>query len=278
VDYTAYRLVSLWKMLKPYASIYRHASDLCREYTTQLDKLTGERGGHHTLIGDCVEQLRHELTILIAHAGYVGLTHTIAAAVEARSSLRADTPISRVQAMMMDVWNSLRRELSHKEFLYVDDKVAHFYSSPLTGWEDVADKIPGVVFDVSEAGKCLALGRATACVFHLMRVAELGLRDLARHLKVKLPKKLPIADAEWQAILQGIDDKLATLRNQPKAKPGRNAAITSYSEIRLEFAAIKDVWRNHVAHARATYDEHQALSAYGHVQALMQRLPTGARQ
>lgn len=37
--------------------------------------------------------------------------------------------------------------------------------------------------DIAEAGKCLALDRNTAAVFHLMRVAEVGLRALARKLR-----------------------------------------------------------------------------------------------
>jgi hypothetical protein len=39
--------------------------------------------------------------------------------------------------------------------------------------------------DIDEAGKCYAAGRNTACVFHVMRVIEVGLEHFQKRLNVK---------------------------------------------------------------------------------------------
>jgi hypothetical protein len=68
------------------------------------------------------------------------------------------------------------------------EKVQYFDQPHLFG-EDVSDQFPSTILDIEEAGKCLAMSRNTSCVFHLMRVMEVGLRTLAATLKdPRLPK------------------------------------------------------------------------------------------
>jgi hypothetical protein len=57
---------------------------------------------------------------------------------------------------------------------------------PLFG-KDVAEKFNSAVFDIRESGKCLALGRATACVFHLMHVLEFALQAIHACLELEVP-------------------------------------------------------------------------------------------
>jgi hypothetical protein len=261
-------------LLRPYASIYRNAYGVLQAYIDEMARLADENGDHVRLNEVGLEQIRQDLGIIVAHGAYVGLLQTVQAAAEARSQLVSDISVDRIRDLILYVSNTLRHELPHKEFLYVDPSVASLYQAPLKGWEVAVAKIDDIEFDVIEAGKCLALARSTACVFHLMRVAEIGLRHLARRLRVKLPKT-SILLAEWQALLQGMDSRLATLRNLPKARRGRDEMITYYSQLRLEFTAIRDVWRNHVSHARECYDAREALRAYDHVQLLMRRLAEG---
>jgi len=56
------------------------------------------------------------------------------------------------------------------------------YAAKLLFGDDVAKKFPSASVDIEEAGKCLALDRGTATVFHLMRAMEVGLRALAKSL------------------------------------------------------------------------------------------------
>jgi len=50
---------------------------------------------------------------------------------------------------------------------------------------EVEARFPSANEDIYEAAKCLALDRATACVMHLMRVCELGLKALATTINVQ---------------------------------------------------------------------------------------------
>jgi hypothetical protein len=61
-------------------------------------------------------------------------------------------------------------------FIQIAVSAAEYYraTSPLFGG-DVDLKFASASFEISEAGKCFALGRYTACVFHLMRVMEVAL-------------------------------------------------------------------------------------------------------
>jgi hypothetical protein len=60
--------------------------------------------------------------------------------------------------------------------------------------------------DAEEAGKCLAFDRNTAAVFHLMRVMEVGLRELAKSLNDSSLD--PRANPSWEKILERCDREL----------------------------------------------------------------------
>jgi len=69
----------------------------------------------------------------------------------------------------------------------------------------VAERFPEAIFDMAEAGKCLALDRSTASVFHLMRVTEYGLNGVSVFLKIKDP-----LGPNWDQIIKSIDSELKT--------------------------------------------------------------------
>jgi len=77
-------------------------------------------------------------------------------------------------------------------------------------WKPVLDKFAAAKDEVSEAIDCWAGGHSTACVFHLMRLAEHGLRAPARERSVRIPKK-PLEWADWQNIIDGIRKKTDAL-------------------------------------------------------------------
>jgi hypothetical protein len=123
--------------------------------------------------------------------------------------------------------------------------------------------------DMESAGDCLLADLNTAAVFHLMRVAEFGLRRMARDLRVKMPKKNPIEYSTWAQVLERIDGKLELWRGKSVAKEKRRQF---YSGLALPIKAFMHLWRNPVSHFRGDYDEQQAQSAYIHVSDFIQRL------
>ena len=123
-----------------------------------------------------------------------------------------------------------------------------------------------------EAGvDCYGLGHNTAAIFHMMRVAEHGLRALARERQVTWPTK-PLEWATWQDMLNKIEGSARTMGKIMAPGPQKDAALAFYTGAMGQFYAFKDQYRNAVMHVRASYDEHQALSAITHVRDFMNGL------
>ena len=55
-----------------------------------------------------------------------------------------------------------------------------YYKAERPFGDAVFDAFPSARFDIPEAGTCLAVGCNVAAAFHLMRVAEVGMRELGK--------------------------------------------------------------------------------------------------
>jgi hypothetical protein len=89
---------------------------------------------------------------------------------------------------------------------------------------------------------CYALDDYAGCVFHMMGLAELGFRAIAKERGIKaVGKNKPIQWGTWQDVFQAIETQLKTIR-QTKAGPKRDAALSFYdtalSDLRRDFKAI----------------------------------------
>jgi hypothetical protein len=139
-------------------------------------------------------------------------------------------------------------------------------------WKRSLAAFPAIEYDVFSATDCYALGHNTASVFHSMRVAEHGLRGLARERQITLPKDKQIEWATWQEIIKALDDEIKKIGVTMKAGSAKDAALSFYSGARADLNGFKDEYRNLVSHLRASYDEFQALRALNYVNAFMQRI------
>jgi hypothetical protein len=82
-----------------------------------------------------------------------------------------------IQAQLFD-------ELNRMKLYHVRDELAAIYDHPQPFGQAVFDAFPSAILDTQNAGKCLALGQPTACMFHLMRVMEHGLTAYAAKLGI----------------------------------------------------------------------------------------------
>lgn len=132
-------------------------------------------------------------------------------------------------------------------------------SAPLFG-KAVDDKFPTAAEEISEAGKCLALGRSTASVFHLMRTMECAVRVLS--------EKIGISDTErvWGNLLSDMAVKIEKL---PKGNE-RN----QWSEAHTLLYHVKQAWRNDTMHPKEVHTPEQAKSIFEAVKVFMQHLAT----
>jgi len=155
------------------------------------------------------------------------------------------------------------------------DRADYFDKVQLFGPE-VATNFPSANYDIEEAGNCYATDRNTACVFHSMRVLEIGLRVLANDLQVTFPT--PIELENWNTIIEKIE---STIRDREKQLPKgmqKSEEMQFYSEAAKEFRYFKDAWRNHVAHSREKYGETEAYRVLCHVRDFMQHLASKLKE
>jgi hypothetical protein len=169
---------------------------------------------------------------------------------------------------------ALRIELKeHKFFAYSKTKGQKF-SEWADDWRKIIAAFPEA--DLREesfaAMDCYALEHPTASVFHSMRVAEIGLRALAKERRVKLAKNKPIDWGTWQEIIKALDDEIKRIGQTWKAGSKKDAALDFYSGARADLNAFKDEYRNLVMHVRKQYDEFQALRALTRVHDFMGRM------
>ena len=105
-----------------------------------------------------------------------------------------------------------------------------------------------------------------------MRVAECGLRALAKERRISLPKNKAIEWATWQEIIKALDFEIKRIGETQKAGSAKDAALAFYSGARADLNGFKDEFRNLVMHVRGQYDEFQALRALTQVHDFMARI------
>lgn len=170
---------------------------------------------------------------------------------------------ARIQAHAVEVQTTLKREASTRNFLSVPALMVRFYepSEPLFG-AAVEAKFPNMSEDIAEAGKCLALERSTAAVFHLMRIMELAVRKLGDELGITL-----VDEKNWQNILDEVNKAIKCLDHKlQRTKDLAGASSHLY--------AVKVAWRNEVMHPKQTYTPEQALAIFESARVFVAELAT----
>lgn len=197
---------------------------------------------------------------------------TIKAAVE-RFNLQIPAPdvTDDVKRELKNLRKNIELELGKRHFAYVPQEYEKFFEKSALFGDGVFVKFEAARQDLVDAGNCLAMSLPTACVFHLMRVGEYGLRKLAKKLRVRLThtgKGSPIEYADWGKLIAAVRNKIAEARKLP-AGPRRQARLEAYSNAADHCEYMKDIWRNNVAHARKSYKESEAIAAFERVRYFM---------
>lgn len=84
-----------------------------------------------------------------------------------------------VRTKIEQLGSVIQSELEDRVFMHIPSDQAKYFNRGAAFGEAVNSRFPSTSFDISEAGNCIASGRHTACVFHLMRVLEVGLKAFA---------------------------------------------------------------------------------------------------
>ncbi|MDQ3696728.1 MAG: hypothetical protein M3373_01695 [Gemmatimonadota bacterium] len=249
-------------MLRPYARIYLYPVQFCERAASMLEGKSGP------LDAQSAAGVAHEIGVFLEHARYANLDLAVLSAMRLRSMLEGQRNIPDVRLALLDLAQRISDELAHRRFFYVNNQLAPFYEEPLAKWGDVADKFPSALLDAEEAGKCFALGRNTACVFHLMRVMEVALRALGASLND--PTLDPKANPTWDRILKRGDNEL--LKNASRRSSEWQTKDVFFTDAIANLRAVKTAWRNPTMHVHGVYDSERAQDIFNAVRGLMRHL------
>jgi hypothetical protein len=166
-------------------------------------------------------------------------------------------PVQELRMRMHD-------ELKIRLFLYVPPVEAKFYNVKQPFGAEVETKFAEAISDIEESGDCIAVGRSTAAVFHLMRVMERAVQSFGT--------KLGVANAtekNWQNIL---DEMNKAIKGMPDASVADKAKKSDYATATANLFNVKLAWRNPVMHPKESYGPEEAVEIYENVKTFMRHL------
>lgn len=156
-----------------------------------------------------------------------------------------------MRPLALDLHLRVIDELGDRLFLALPPESASYYDQkqPLFGG-DVESKFPQMSEDIAEAGKCLALNRSTAAVFHLMRVMEIAVQTFGTKIGIALA-----SEKMWQNTLDEVNKAIKGLN--PKAP-----LTQAYAATASHLYNVKVCWRNPTMHPKQTYTPEEARKIF----------------
>lgn len=176
----------------------------------------------------------------------------------------------QVTSHLETIWLAIIGELKEKTFTFIPAEKANFFENKALFGHAVRQSFDSAKDDIRDAGNCLAADLPVAAVFHLMRVAELGLRQLAKTLRIKLKNEIEFAT--WGEVIKALDNKLKEIENTQKRTSARDEKLRHYGGLLLDIRAFQHLWGNPVMHVRSRYKYQEAEAAFLHMKDFMQRL------
>jgi hypothetical protein len=158
----------------------------------------------------------------------------------------------------LDSLNFFVLESSHREYLEDDDQFG----------PDVKTAFPDSTWDIREAKQCFAFERYTACGYHLMRVLDHGLKEIAFRFGVAYDHR------NWEDVLKDIKNEFPKMHQNPRWNCYEN--WRDHSEFYAKAVGYLNIekigWRNPLAHTRVKLDQPDAELLMDRVRAFMLQL------
>ena len=176
----------------------------------------------------------------------------------------ATQALNNLRGPLTEMPTSIRRELESRTVLILSKRDAELFSpvQPNFG-EEVFAAFPAAREDIEEAGKCLGLGRSTACVFHLMRALESAAQGIADKIGVTIfdsnGKGLP-----WGVIADNMKRKIDAMKGSPDQ--------TKWYRVQQNLVSVNRAWRVPTNHPKETYTHEQAKEVFDSTKAFMREL------
>lgn len=255
-----HRYWSLLSMLKFAAEDFCRASGILGQVYAQVNSGTIPTAKSWGIVGAELGNLERlcEKLALDSTLAQIRRLKEIFTADKSRQHEISIAPLARD---VMEVSVRMNDELQARMlFLMSPEEARYFNNSQFS--PKVAERFPNAVFDTEEAGKCYAMERPTACVFHLMRVTEHGLQAIGKLLGIADPRP------NWEPIILKID---AELKADYKNRQFKGSADL-LANISTHLHAVKVAWRNRAMHIDRKHTSEEAREIYGATCGLMRYL------
>jgi len=131
-------------------------------------------------------------------------------------------------------------ELATKLLFQLPSGKKEWFENPAKNWEKVVDRFPDAVTEIEEMGRCFALSRYGAAVFHSLLVVESGLIELGKVIGVTDPK------AGWDATTRKLSDLVQG--GHSKYPSSLTISFAVCEQINQKVQTMKHAWRNKVNH------------------------------
>lgn len=130
-------------------------------------------------------------------------------------------------------------EFKGQFFLHLEPKQARQFNDPESDWREITSRFHKVRYNIEETGKCFALERYGAAVFHALQVAEYGVIQLSTLLQVQGDKP------GWGALkrLSAILEKPYALRSELEKTHSKLLEGTVHLAV-----IVRDNWRHKLDH------------------------------
>jgi len=254
------------------------------------------REGNSKLTQEELENVRDELKFIDDQCERIWLKRALEKLAHLRNmfveldqgTLKLDNELTldRLSWELEGVRNAIYYDLNERLFLYVPAQFAKYHYDSLSVYgkrelygKEVVENFPNAVKEMRAAGNCYATGNNTACVFHLMRATEYGLRAVFKRYKVTYSRKpkTPVEFLQWGEIISAIQGKIDGLEKTKKTKR-RDDDIEFLRGVAVQFKYFKDKWRNNVMHSREFYEVEDATKTMRQVQDFMEHLAARVKE
>ncbi len=277
---SATRVWSLWEMLTlfvPWVTTSVHNLGLIAERLCQAGKDANSKGSGALVPVDTIKGAHIAVSVIAKTADDFALIASKAQTGRCVNKMKDSFTLLHDGTFMIgaDDADILGNMLSNLSVTLTDELTKTVFVAARRGDDDllsddaqpfgleVENAFPSSIYDISEAARCRALYRWTACVMHLMRVLEVGLAELAKFAHV-LPGE------NWNTLLNQIEAELKKVAKKTHSAEDEQFA----AEAATHFRSIKNAWRNHSMHAREKYDEERAIAIYESIRSFMRHLST----
>ena len=256
-------LVSLLDLMLPF-----HAENFCSlfAYIGQLEQIVSLEP-HDVANADLLVHLDVSVFMPVSFTcAELDLKESLKFVRRLNNSFKSRTTVGEVLYGLKHLRELIQSEMQEHLFFHLQSCKRIYYESERPVGDSVYDAFPSARFDLKEGARCLAFGRNVAAGFHLMRAAEVGMRELGRDRRIQFALDQVIEFREWGQIIGQLETATKVIQQWP-ASSSREKAHKFYNSALVELRSFNDGWRRHLAHVRPSPEMHDddAIALWGHV-------------